>query len=294
MLSAASADSARVAAAYGQLPLSFEANLGETDPEVRFLSRGAGYSLFLTPTQAVLTLQQPAAAGSQPAPAASVAPDTVLRMQLVGANDNPQVIGEDQLPGVSNYLIGNDPRQWHTAIPTYGKVAYHGVYPGIDLLYYGNQQQLEYDFTVAPGADPAAITLAFQGVENVALDAEGNLVLHTPGGDVVEDAPVLYQDAGGGRKDIAGRYALKGPDQVGFAVDAYDRSRPLTIDPVLSYSTYLGGTGNDYGYGIAVDGSGNAYVTGQTYSTNFPTTAGAFQTQTANRGGITPSWPSSG
>jgi streptogramin lyase len=281
MLNAASAASAQVAAAYGQLPLSFEANEGQLDPQVRFLARGNGYSLFLTPTQAVLTLQQPPVPGSQP-PAAVVSPETVLRMHLIGANHDPPVVGEDRLPGMSNYLIGNDPSQWHTAIPTYGKVAYHGVYPGIDLVYYGDQRQLEYDFTVAPGADPAAITLAFQGADNLSLDGQGDLVLHTPSGDVVEHAPVLYQEGITGQEAVFGRYVLEGADQAGFEVGPYDHSRRLIMDPVLSYSTYLGGSSTDRGFGIAVDGSGNAYLTGDTFSTNFPTTAGAFQT--TNRG----------
>jgi streptogramin lyase len=258
--------------------LSFEANQGQTDPQVRFLSHGDGYALFLTPTQAVLSLSKPAApsAGREapPAPAEGMA----LFMQLVRANRSAVVAGEGPSPGTSNYFLDSDPSQWHTAIPNYSRVVYHGVYPGIDLLYYGNQRQLEYDFTIAPGADPAAITLAFQGADNVSLDDQGDLVLHTSGGDVVEQAPVLYQDAGGGRRNIAGRYVFKGPDQVGFAVGAYDRSRPLTIDPILGYSTYLGGTSGEDGYGIAVDESGNAYVTGGTGSTDFPTTAGAFQT----------------
>jgi hypothetical protein len=180
-------------------------------------------------------------------------------------------VGEAPLPGVSNYFIGNDPAQWRTSIPTFAKVAYHEVYPGVDLVYYGNQRQLEYDWVVAPGADPAVITLAFQGNENLSLDAQGELVLHMGGGDVVEHAPVLYQDSAGGRQPVAGRYLLEAPDRVGFAVAAYDHSQALVIDPVLSYSTYLGGSGSDTGATIAVDASGNAYVTGYTSSTDFPT-----------------------
>ena len=261
---------ARINAAYGQLPLSFEANQGQTDAHVNFLSRGAGYALFLTPDEAALRLQQPVASGTA---AAQAAPEAVLRMQLVGANATPRVVGRDQLPGTSNYFIGNDPSRWHTDIPNYAQVEEQGVYPGVDLVYYGNQRQLEYDFTVAPGADPGVIRLAISGAESMTLDAQGNLVLHTAGGDVVEQAPVLYQEADGGRQAVSGHFVLEGDGQVGFAVGAYNPSKPLIIDPVLSYSTYLGGSGNDavVGSGIAVDSAGNAYVTGDTVSTNFPT-----------------------
>jgi hypothetical protein len=278
LLSAGGAAATRLAAAYGQIPLSFEANQGETAAQVRFLSRGDGYALFLTPTQAVLNLSKPVDAGAkgqaQPAPVEG----TALFMQLVGANPAATIAGEEPLPGTSNYFIGNDPRQWHTAIPTYGRVAYHDVYPGIDLVYYGNQRQLEYDFTVRPGADAGTIELAFQGTDRLALDGQGNLVLHTAGGDVVEHAPVVYQGVAGAPQPVSGRYVLEGSDRVRFAVGAYDHRRPLVVDPVLSYSTYLGGSNFDRGFGIAVDASGSAYVTGVTTSSNFPTTAGAFQT----------------
>jgi hypothetical protein len=258
-------------AAYGQLPLSFEANQGQTAAQVNFLARGPGYALFLTPGEAVLSLQKPAAANPGPGAAAPAPEGDVLRMQLVGASATPQVAGLDQLPGTSNYFIGNDPSQWHTNVPNFARVAYQGLYPGVDLVYYGNQRQLEYDFVVAPGASAGAIRLEFQGAESMALDAQGNLVLHTAGGDVVEQAPVLYQQSGGVRQAVPGRFVLEGDGQVGFAVGAYDASRPLIIDPVLSYSTYLGGSGGDSGLGIAVDGAGNAYLTGRTTSTDFPT-----------------------
>ena len=185
-----------LAQAYGQLPLSFQLNEGQTDPQVGFLSQGSGYALFLTPTEAVLSLQTPTPTPASPGAAADqAAPDSVLSMQLVGASAAPQVVGLDQLPGTSNYLIGNDPSQWHTDIPNYAQVEEQSVYPGVDLVYYGNQQQLEYDFTVAPGADPGVIRMAFTGAESATLDAQGNLVLQTAGGAVVEQAPVLYQES---------------------------------------------------------------------------------------------------
>ncbi len=272
------ASTAQLRAAYGQIPLSFEPNQGQTDAQVRFLSRGSGYGLFLASTEAVLSLTKPVAADTGTAGAAANAEDAVLRMQLVGANADPQVTGMEELPGKSNYFIGSDPAQWRTNISTYDKVAYHAVYPGIDLVYYGNQRQLEYDFVVAPGADAGAIRLDFQGAESLALDGQGNLVLHTDGGDVIEHAPVLYQESGGGRQTVAGSYVLEGADRVGFTVAGYDHSRPLVIDPVLSYSTYLGGNRDDGGTSIAVDRDGYAYVTGTTTSTNFPTTPGALRT----------------
>jgi hypothetical protein len=269
-------------AAYGQLPLSFEANQGQTAAPVNYLARGSGYALFLTPGAAALSLQKPAAANL--GPGAAPAPEgDVLRMQLVGASATPQVVGLDQLPGTTNYFIGNDPSQWHTNVPSFARVAYQGLYPGVDLVYYGNQRQLEYDFVVAPGASAAVIRLGLQGAEGMALDARGNLVLHTVGGDVVEHAPVLYQQSGGVRQAVSGRFVLEGDGQVGFAVGAYDASRPLIIDPVLSYSTYLGGNGYEEGQDIAVDSAGNAYLIGTTTSTDFPT---ADALQAAYGGGL--------
>src|SRR5438132_8986691 len=260
-------------AAYGQLPLSFEANQGQTDAQVNFLARGNGYALFLAPSQAVLSLQKPSTpVASIPGTDVPSSPPDVLHMHLVGANASAQVAGLDRLPSISNYLIGNDPCQWHTNVPNYGRVKYQQVYSGVDLVYYGNQRQLEYDFVVAPGANPGVIQLAFQGAQAMTLDSQGNLVLHTTGGDVVEHAPVLYQEVGGVRQAVSGQYVLEGNGQVGFAVGGYDVSQALVIDPVLGYSTYLGGSGNqDVGQGIAVDSAGNAYLTGQTNSSDFPT-----------------------
>jgi hypothetical protein len=262
----------------GRLPLSFTANQGQTDDQVKFLSRGSGYDLFLAATEAVLALRQPAAltAGSGDTPSTEYA---VLRMQLVGANPEPQVAGLEELPGKVNYLIGNDPTKWRTDVPTYARVRYHDVYPGVDLVYYGNQRQLEYDFIVAPGAEPQAITVRFQGSEDIEIDTEGDLLLHSSGAEVRLTKPLIYQEVGGAKLQIAGEYVLTGPDEVKFKVGAYDPSRPLIIDPILDYSTFVGGSGYEYGYGVAVDGLGNAYLVGDTMSPDFPTTSGAFDTE---------------
>ena len=279
------AASAQVRERYGNLPLSFEANHGQSDSTVKFLSRGSGYSLFLTSDEAVLVLSQSEAdesrTASRVARTAVRARDrksAVVRMTLVNANPRSQTAGHHELPGKSHYFIGNDPAKWRTNIPTYAKVKYEGVYPGVDLVYYGNHGQLEYDFVVAPGADPGVVTLAFEGAREVHIDARGELVLGVEGGVVRQHKPVVYQEVAGVKQEVAGRYVMKGKRQVGFRVAAYDPSRPLIIDPVLVYSTYLGGSGIDAGFGIAVDGAGSAYVTGTTRSTDFPTTAGAAQT----------------
>jgi hypothetical protein len=270
----------QLVAAYGQLPLSFEPNQGQTAAQVQYLSQGSGYTLFLTSTGSVLSLQQPVDA-TDPTSLSTVSTTSTgvaLAMNLVGSNPQATVVGQDQLPGASNYFLGNNPNQWHTDIASYGKVAYQDVYPGVNLVYYGNQQQLEYDFVVAPGVDPGLIRFNIQGAENVSLDASGNLVLQTASGNVLEHAPVLYQQVGGTQHAVSGQFVLFGASELGFQVGTYNKGLPLVIDPVLSYSSYLGGNSNDRGLGIAVDGSGNAYVTGFTLSTNFPTTTGAFQT----------------
>ena len=366
----------RLAENYGKLPLSFEANAGQTDARVKFLSRGRGYALFLTADGAVLSLRKtpvvaptfrsarpgmpspsraedaglkPGATGNEgvlalqgnvaqhppfgaaalPSPSSSrsrvsgtnrTASDdlekprdrrtgpalpvsvrdgeetsTALRMRLVGANASAKVTGADELPGKSNYFTGNDPKKWRTNVPTYAKVRYQNVYPGVDLVYYGSQGgQLEYDFVVAPGADPSAIVLGVAaglsrhrsgkngGVKPpLQIAADGDLVVNTSGGEVRFNKPVLYQPATndgqlttdlGQRTRVDGHYLLNSKHEISFEVAAYDHTKPLVIDPVLSYSTYLGGsTGGDFGLGIALDSSGNAYVTGDTWSTDFPT-----------------------
>ena len=290
---------AQVRADYAKLPLAFEPNQGQTDPQVKFLSRGPGYTLFLTPSEAVLSLRgtadkpkAPGGLGRTQAPSPPL-PAAVLRLKLLGANAQTQVRGVDPLPGTVNYLRGKDPARWRTNLPTYAKVNYDEVYEGIDLVYYGNPQRLEYDFVVAPEADPGRIRLIFEGTSRAPrLDEQGDLVLPTALGEARLHKPVVYQEIKGERQAVAGRYVLhahapdplptaEGPGagiQVGFEVAAYDRSQPLIIDPVLGYSTYLGGrNGGDSGSDIAVDREGQAYVTGIANSTDFPTTQEALQ-----------------
>jgi uncharacterized protein (TIGR03437 family) len=228
--------------------LSFEANAGQTDPRVQFLSRGNGHTLFLTSTEAVLR-----------------AGHDVFRMKLAGANPASKAEGAEPRIARSNYFIGNDPAKWRTGVVNYGRVRFAEVYRNIDLVYYGKDGQLEYDWIVTPGADVSKIRLKFAGVKKMWVDHNGDLVLETPGGEVREKKPTVYQD-----REIAGRYVIRGREAA-FEVGPYDRAKQLVIDPVLAYSSYLGGTGNDNGAGIAVDTAGNAYITGHTDSTDFPT-----------------------
>jgi len=333
---------ARLASSYGRLPLSFEMNRGQTDARVKFLSRGRGYTLFLTRNEAVLALKKSSVVSAQ---------SSVLRVRVVGANPQAKVIGLDELPGKSNYFIGNDPRKWRTNVPTYAKVEYQNVYPGIDLLYYGNQGgQLEYDFVVRPGGDPRSIQFAvtseaqedirqkavgsvaqapnasFEAQSPIAnrkssitaplrIDPDGDLVIATDTGDVRFHKPAVYQEPFtvqtvqvrgqdeirnwklearhsrnlkspiANRKSVEARFVLTASIRVGFEIPTYDKTKPLVIDPTLAYSTFLGGRYSDAGSSIAVDASGDAYILGETSSSDFPVSAGAFQATLAGTGG---------
>jgi hypothetical protein len=267
--------SSRAASAFARLPLRFEANRGQADARVRFLARGLGYGLFLTPSEAVLVLRRAArkASGDR---------GSVIRVKLVGANPDPSVEGVGELPGRSSYFIGRDPARWRAGAQAFAGVRYAQVYPGVDLVYYGNQQQLEYDYDLAPGADPRAIRVSFEGAR-ARVAAGGDLVLRTrDGAEVHEQRPFAYQEVGGERRAVEARFVARGKNSFGFEVGAYDASKPLVIDPSLVYSTYVGGAspvnGNDQAFGIAVDSQGCAYITGETASYTFPTTPGAYRT----------------
>jgi archaellum component FlaF (FlaF/FlaG flagellin family) len=268
---------------YGRLPLSFEANQGQCDPRVKFLSRGRGYNLFLAADEAVLALKPLAANAQHPVggiglsvsqkPSATnhqASGGAVLRMRLLNTNAKPVVSGQDELPGKSNYFIGNDPKKWQTNVLQYAKVRYENVYPGVNLMYYGHQSELEYDFVLQPGANPHSIRLVIEGAKSIRLE-HGALLVVSEAGDLHLRAPRIYQDVGGTRRKVSGGYVLRGANEVQFEVSGYDSRRALVIDPVLAYSTYLGGSAFEQGRGIAVDSEGNAYITGDTDSTDFPT-----------------------
>jgi hypothetical protein len=250
-------------AAYESLPLAFEANAGQFDDAVRFLARGSGYTLWVTPSEAVLGLVEPGAAETARA--------RIVRVQLVGASDDTTLHGEDRRAGVVNHFSGNDPARWRTRVPTFARVRYASAYPGIDLVYYGQQRSLEYDFVVAPGADPSAIALRFRGAESTRIEEDGSLTLGLGGRDLRWKAPHAYQTIEGRRVTVASAYRLAADNStIGFSVSAYDRSAPLVIDPVLDYSTFLGGQGSDFARDVAVDDQNHAYVTGATQSLDFP------------------------
>jgi hypothetical protein len=206
-------------------------------------------------------------------------PRSIVRMKLEGANRAPQIEGLEQLPARSNYFAGPDQSAWHTNITNYARVRYAQVYPGIDMVYYGNGRRLEYDFIVAPGSDPELIEMAFGGIKTFEISRMGDVVLSTQQGNMLQSRPTAYQEIDGVKEQVPVDYVAKDGHRLGFQLGAYDQSRPLIIDPVLAYSTYLGGSGFDQGYAIAVDSLGNAYVTGQTAAIDFPTTSGAFQTE---------------
>ncbi len=272
---------------YLRQPLSFEPNQGQTDKRVQFLSHGAGYSLFLTPADAVLSLQAPA--GKTVNGKMAAARTAALEMVTFGGNKHAPATGLEPAASHSNYFIGNDPSRWHSDVPNFARVKYQGIYPGIDLTYYGNQSRLEYDFVVSPGADPGKIQLRFKGMQRLRLDSSGELVIDTAVGQVRFERPVVYQErADGGRDAVEGSFAIS-RNEVCFKVGAYDRSRALVIDPVLGYSTYLGGTGQvDSTFaGIAVNGAGSAYVTGTTNSLDFPLAGALHPINAAGTTGLT-------
>jgi uncharacterized repeat protein (TIGR01451 family) len=293
-------NSAQALSLLGQLPLLFEPNVGQVnlgqvnlgqvnqtqtnqtqidetqinkaqinktqgDSGVKFLARGRGYSLFLDSEGATLALRSQNPKGAQ---------TESVRMKLAGASRSARIEGTDLLPGKTNYFLGNDPAKWRTGVPQFARVRYENVYPGINLVFYGNQGQLEYDFQIAPGADPAQAQLEFEGSQKLELSS-GGLTLKGEGGNLLFAAPVVYQEIDGRRQPVEARFAMLASNRVGFAVGAYDHSRELIIDPVLSYATYFGGTGNDTSPSVAVDILGNIYLAGSTTSPDLPVTTTA-------------------
>ena len=252
----------RVRVDYSGMPLRFERASGAAAGDAEFIARGAGYSLDLAKGEARL------AVGTTPK-----GPRSAIVMRLVGASAGAEGRGRRVLPGLTNYLIGNDPRLWRRGVRSYAEVEYRDVYPGVDIVYYGNQRQLEFDFVVAPGASYRPIELAFDGSTHLSIDRAGNLVVGTGAGTLVQHAPIIYQEKSGRRSAVRGGYVL-GPDgRVGFDVGSYDPHLPLIIDPILTYSTYLGGSSEERVGGIAFDAQGNIYVAGMTSAANFPATA---------------------
>ncbi|MGH9376551.1 MAG: SBBP repeat-containing protein, partial [Terriglobia bacterium] len=273
--------STRIKALYAQIPLRFEPNQGQADSRVKFMARTPGYGLFLTEDGAVLAF------GS--ASKTTRAGETWVRIKWLGSDSLPFAVGRAKLTSQSNYFLGNDPSRWRTHIPNYARVDFQDVYPGIDLSYYGNPRQLEYDFRIAPGKDVNSLRFSVSGPSGrlpLRLDARGDLVAEIPGVNLRFLPPTAYQEiAQHGkrvRRTVPSRYALEDRGRVGIIVDPYDRSRPLVVDPVLLYSTYLGGSGSDSATGVAVDSSGDAFITGGVTSVNFPT-ANPVQKSSAGR-----------
>ena len=257
----------------------FEANRGQTDASVRFFTRAAGYNLYLTASQAVTVLPRPEAdkAGGP----------IVVRMKLKGANANPSVQGLNILPGRTSYFLGGDRSKWRTSVEQYASVKFGQVYPGIDMVYRFDQGHVEHDFILAPGADPGRILMDFEGGQSLRLDTRGSLLISVEGGDLTYKAPKLYQLLNDKRVDVKGRFVLAGGGQVRFEVGNYIKSKELVIDPEIIYSSYLGGSLDDRAGAVAVDASGNVYLTGYVVSTNFSLgfPVGSDRLQTINGGG---------
>ncbi len=260
--------SASIAAQMLQFPLYFESNEGQTDASVKYLTRGKGYTLYFTPQEIVMVLQKKLEDSEHFS-------SSILKMQFVGAKTNPLVQGLEEQASKSHYYIGNDPTNWHTNISNYAKISYQDLYPGIDAVFYGNAQQLEYDILVAPHQNPQQAVLHIEGTKELSIDQSGNLhMLIADDQDICMQKPFVYQMVDGEKITIQGQFVLLAQNDVGFVIGTYDKSKVLVIDPTVSYSTYLGGPNSYAGVGtggITVDSTGSAYVTGSTASTSFPT-----------------------
>ncbi|MHB9028244.1 MAG: DUF7948 domain-containing protein, partial [Candidatus Latescibacterota bacterium] len=278
---------------YGKIPLAFTLNEGQAPDHIRFTARGSGCGMAFSPsgTTFLLSRETPSSVARRSAKRSVVFEDTpetnqpdyetfALGLEFVGANENPEIVGEDRLPWNNNYFIGNDPDQWRTDVPNYGKIRFKEVYRGIDLVYYGNQKRVKYDFVVRPGEDPEQILLKYDigGYEgSLEVNEKGELVVKTPVGEMIEEKPYCYQRIGGKEVEVKVGYEVVDKGSYRFRVGEYDGRYDLVIDPELVYSTYLGGKGDESVAGIAVDNEGCAYVTGRTESvSDYPITQGAF------------------
>lgn len=270
-------------AALNQLPLYFEANHGQTDAAFPFLARGRDCNFFVAPNQAVLTLTR-CEVGAETTrdqraetPGDRIVVTHQLRFDFPGANTGARLTGAGELPGRVNYFLGHDPKQWGQNASLFQQVRVAQIYPGVDLVYYGNDRRLEYDFVVAPQADPAAIAIRFSGADRITIDAQGSLVFTLGDREISQPKPIVYQTVNGVRKEIAGSYQLGDRQTVTFKLGTYDRELPLVIDPILSYSRFFGGTGADTGWDMAIQKEGTheyVYVTGETMSAGLPITTG--------------------
>jgi hypothetical protein len=264
-----------VVTGYGQASLNFVPNVGQTDPSVHFITQHAGFTGFLTDSGMTFEVSQPTATppkdGSAPPPVVDA-----FQMQFVGGNPHPEIDTGPELPTRTNYFLGNDPTQWHTDVANYSAVTYQAVWPGIDVVFGPDSSgKFAYDFQVAPGADVSQIRIGWAGLSSTSIDANGNLVLNTPDGPVVQTAPVASQQQGTTATAVAVQQVLSPDGTLSFQVGPYDTTQPLLIDPSVQYSSYLGGSGDDAANGVAVDATGNAHIIGRTSSTNFPSSLGS-------------------
>ena len=248
----------KLSESYGKLPITFEVNRGQVDQAVRFVAHGRDYRIFLTDDEAVVALAASSSQHDRNAGASQTKPRAVA-MRFLGANKNATFVPVHELASRSNYFIGHDPSTYITDVPHFGAVRRENLYPGIDVVFYGDQRHLEYDLIVAPGADPGAIRLAFEGADKVFIDKRGDLIIRSAHGDLVHRKPAVYQETDGQRKPISGRYEQR-DGTISFKLAAYDHRKPLVIDPVVSYGSHNGGFSQSNA--IAVDASGNAYVAG--------------------------------
>jgi Calx-beta domain/Beta-propeller repeat len=286
----------RLEEAYRRLPLSFEANQGQADPHVDFVARAPGYSVFLSSDGATLAFpahqqlafpahqQKDKTVEEQYAGSAPHGGVSLVRMGFLNGNPTARARALGELPGKSNYFLGKFGANWRSGVSTFAEVEYADVYPGVDVNYHGTPGSLEYDLRLAPNANLSIVQLAFQGANGLRVDSDGNLIIGVGNDEIVHRRPIAYQNVGASKQQVPVRYVITSEQTAGFAVSMYDHQKPLVIDPVIGYSTYLGGTFNDQIYAIAVDSAGNAYVTGSTFATNFPITPGAFQTSTVGIG----------